>query len=706
MSDRLLVRLERGLALAAAAMALVTLLVSFPTSLFVVFWTGGGSFFLPFTVFLFIVVWLVAPREPRNPVVRFMTLAACLAGVHALGETLAVLVGDPAAIASNEVPARFDPVVSWLLGLSSATGFAALFLFLTFGLLLFPHGRFSSPRWRWVGSLAVVGLVVVSLGAMWSYRPWSTVASNSGPIYTTGVIVSLIAVLLSVLSLVRRFRESSGATHQQIKWIALGASPFVPVIVVGLFVGQDDPVAFSSLIFSATLFLIASYGIALIRYRLFDVDVVISRAIVLTGLAAFITLVYAVLVGAVGLLLGNAGATLPLSVAATVVVAVAFQPVRFRMRRWADRLVYGERATPYEVLSRFSARMRDAVSPEDLIPQMARLLTQGTGASRATVWMRNDGGFRPVANWPAEEQIPAPITDGADPKRTPGVDHFSPVEHDGEILGAVTVTMSRGEELTATGERLVDDLASQAGLVLRNARLTADLFDTIRQLRTSRQRLVTAQDEERRRLERDLHDGAQQQIIAVKMKVALARRSAQEGDTARAVQLLDEMSADTADAIETLRDLAHGIYPPMLEAEGLGPALTARARRAPLAVSVQTDGVGRYPPEVEAAIYFCVLEAVQNAVKYARCDLVTVALEQTGDGLTFEVRDEGVGFDADHRSVGRGLVNMADRLDALGGTLAVRSTPDEGTIVRGTLEVSPLVEGNIPRDAVAVRGAP
>ena len=429
---------------------------------------------------------------------------------------------------------------------------------------------------------------------------------------------------------------------------------------------------------------LGSYGIAVGKYRLFDIDLVISRTVVLAGLVGFITVVYAAVVGGVGLLFGSGtGTTLPLSIAATVMVAVAFQPLRIRMRRWADRLVYGERATPYDVLSSFSERMRDAVATEDVIPQMARLLTAGTGARPAIVWLKSGDELQPIAVWPEDDAALAPVRANDGEPSIPGADHLALVEHDGELLGAITVTMPRGEAMTATEERLVNDVAAQAGLVLRNARL-------IQELRSSRQRLVAAQDAERRRLERNLHDGAQQQLVALKIKLGLARRI---DDTTRRDEMLGALMEDADDAIHSLRDLAHGIYPPLLEAEGLQAALAAQAAKAPLAVAVTANGLGRYSADVEAAVYFCVLEAIQNIVKYAKAGSARLTITAANGRLIFEVADDGTGFDSRTQPPGRGLINMADRLEALGGALEIRSTPGQGTTIRGSLAAAAAKPG-------------
>jgi signal transduction histidine kinase len=221
-------------------------------------------------------------------------------------------------------------------------------------------------------------------------------------------------------------------------------------------------------------------------------------------------------------------------------------------------------------------------------------------------------------------------------------------------------------------------------LVLKNVGLTAELLQRLEDLRASRQRLVAAQDEERRRLERNLHDGAQQNLVALKVKLGLAEAFA-EKDPARAKQLVGELKSDADDALETLRDLARGIYPPMLADKGLAAALESQARKATIPVEIDADSVDRYPQETEAAVYFCVLEALQNVQKYAHATRASVRLSQEGGALSFEVEDDGDGFDPETVKRGAGLTNMADRLDALGGKLEVAASAGSGTRLLGSI---------------------
>jgi signal transduction histidine kinase len=261
---------------------------------------------------------------------------------------------------------------------------------------------------------------------------------------------------------------------------------------------------------------------------------------------------------------------------------------------------------------------------------------------------------------------------------------LEPVRHQGELLGALSITKRPGESITPNEEKLVRDLAAQAGLVMRNVTLTDQLMATIEELRASRQRLVTAQDEGRRRIERNLHDGAQQQIVALTVKLRLLAQVV-DRDPEAAKSMAADLQSDAGDALEQLRDLARGIYPPLLADQGLVAALEAQARKASVPTQVRSDGIGRYPQDTEAAVYFCVLEALTNVAKYSGATRAEVSLAQTDGALGFAIVDDGVGFDTAETSYGTGLLGMADRLDALGGTLRVDSRRGEGTTVEGRI---------------------
>jgi signal transduction histidine kinase len=428
-------------------------------------------------------------------------------------------------------------------------------------------------------------------------------------------------------------------------------------------------------------------GVAILKYRLYDIDVVISRTLVYGALAIFITALYVGIAVGIGTLVGSGGKpNLGLSILATAIVAVGFQPLRERLQRIANHLVYGTRATPYEVLSEFSGRVAETYAADEVLPRMAMLLQEGTGAVAATVWLRTGDRLRPVATHPPEVDKGRQLqVSGQLLPEIAGADHAVPVLHQGELLGAISITKRRGESLTPIEEKLCRDLANQAGLVLKNVGLSAELPQRIEELRASRQRLVTAQDAERRRLERNLHDGAQQHLVALKVKLGLTEALLQR-DPERARTTLQQLKCDADEALETLRDLARGVYPPLLADKGLPVALESQARKAMVPTTVDSArATRRYPQDIEAAVYFCVLEALQNVQKYATASHVVIRLHGEGDQLRFDVEDDGCGFDPAAVRKGSGLVNTTDRLDALGGELHVDSRPGEGCRVRGSL---------------------
>ena len=484
--------------------------------------------------------------------------------------------------------------------------------------------------------------------------------------------------LASVGSLFLRFRRAEGIERQQIKWVAFGlAFAFVTIITGDFVLGGSG---FLSAIVGAAGFLAfpVSIGVAVLRFHLYDLDVVVRKTLVAGVLAVFVAVVYAAIVAVGSLLVGSNDTTI--AVIAAVVLAVAFQPVRVRARRFADRVVYGKRANPYEVLTEFSSRVGGAYATEDVVPRMAQILGEGAGAKVARVWLRVGRELRPSASWPSDATaLPNVSTDG-DAVPTMHGAYAAAVRDRGELLGALSVEMPASDPMTPDKERLVADLASQAGLVLRNVAL-------VEELRESRRRLVAAQDHERRKLERNIHDGAQQQLVALAVKARLARQFVAR-DPAKTEEMLGQIEAETQTALDDLRDLARGIYPPLLADKGLGSALDAQARKAPLPVRVDAEGVGRLPQDVEAAVYFSCLEALQNVAKYAAASEATIRITRSPTLLTFAVTDDGRGFDPTAMASGGGLEGLGDRLAAIGGTFDLRTAPGAGTTISGTVPVT------------------
>jgi signal transduction histidine kinase len=579
-----------------------------------------------------------------------------------------------------------------------------------FVLLLFPTGSLPSRRWRPVAWAAGIAMVAWALGN--SFAPVSVssgspsplgVAGPAGRVFTflsgVGGPLLVVAGVAAIVSLAFRYRRAGTVEREQLKWLVYAGGLIVAATLAVILIGYIGPGGnavnnLQNAITSGAVALVPiAIGIAIFRYRLYDIDVVINKTVVYGALAVFITGVYVgIVVGVGSLVQRGARPSLALSIAATAVVAVAFQPVRERVQRLANRLVYGRRATPYQVLADFAGRMADAYAAEDLLPRMAKILAEGTGATRADVWLKSGEVFGDGAAWPADAPLlpPARATAAGVPA-CPAANRILPVRYQGEVLGALSVSKRPGESLTPTEDRLLADLADQVGLVLKGAGLREQLLARLEEIRASRQRLVAAQDSERRRIERNIHDGAQQQLVALAIKLSITE-SMIGTDIDGEREMLAELRQDAAGAVEDLRDLARGIYPPLLASGGLTVALEAQAKKATVPTVVTADGVGRYPQDVEAAVYFCVLEALQNVAKYAGASRAEVKLTASGHDLRFEVSDDGSGFDPGTRAYGTGLQGMADRLQAHGGSLDVRSSPGAGTTVTGRLPW-PVLEG-------------
>lgn len=565
--------------------------------------------------------------------------------------------------------------------------------------LFFPDDRLPSRRWRpllWA-CVGVILAIAATLAVAMPPRPagrtiGDQVHSEIPPSVEslTGALFGLMVILgIGVLaSVVVRYRRSRGTTRQQLEWLLLAVILVVPALLFlmtfQLLEGGESQNPLVYLGFSLAVVPIPlAMGAAIVRHRLFDIDVVVSRSLVYAGLAGFITAVYIGVVVGVGRLAGAGDEpSFLLQVAATAFVAVLFQPVRRALQRWANRLVFGQRATPYQVLAEFS-RQATRSSDNATLESVARLLAQGTGADPATVWLRIGSRLEAVAAHPGPPPDITFETDGGELPVLPG-DLSVPVRQGGDLLGALTIDKPRGDSATDTDRDLTERLAAGVGVLLRNLRLTAELKERLEELSRSRQRIVDAQDDARRRMERDIHDGAQQQLVALKIKLGLARTLADRAGAEKTAGLAGQLAADADGAVETLRELARGIYPPLLESEGLAMAVESQAKKAPLPVTVHASGLRRYEPGTEAAIYFCILEALNNVAKYADATSAHVRIDDDGD-LAFTVEDDGSGFDPASVNGGSGLTGMADRIDTLGGRLEVSSRPGHGTVVSGSV---------------------
>jgi signal transduction histidine kinase len=407
------------------------------------------------------------------------------------------------------------------------------------------------------------------------------------------------------------------------------------------------------------------------------------------GLAGFVLGVYVVVVLGGGALVGRTSSpSLPLSVAATTIVALAFEPVQRRVQATSSGLLSGGQSSPYDVLRRFPETATGSYPTEELPAEMAKLLGEGTGAEWTQVWLTVQGQLTLSASWPADAVAAEP------PQVEPGSRDVTgdrrravAVRHAGTTLGVLRLQERPGSPLTSVEERLFTGLAVQAGLVLRLVGLRAELALrheqlAVRagQLRASRDRLIEVQDSERRRLERDIHDGAQQHLVALSVSLRLAATLAPRSPE-RATKVLAGQAVAAGAAIDTLVGLSRGIYPRALAEQGLVAALDAAAAVSPIPVRVDATEVPRLPTEIEAALYFCCQEASQNATKHSQARQVTVTVRVVDAAVSVTVEDDGDGFDVDLVEPGSGLTNMRDRADAVGGQLIVTSVVGRGTVV-------------------------
>jgi hypothetical protein len=435
---------------------------------------------------------LVASRMPRNAVGWLFLSCASLAAVTFLSDEFAkwTLVTHPGHL----------PGGRWAAWVSSWSWLLFLIPFLIFVPLLFPDGHLASRRWRPVAWVAAVALGLASLSiALSPGVPEDSSFDAVNPVGIEGaktllsavsgaaLLVLLVCLILAVISLVQRYRRAVGEERARFKWFVYGVSVLIGTFLLNLFGGDAGwtRVTFDLGIVAVPI----GAGIAILRHRLYDIDVVINRTIVVAALAVFVTVVYAALVVGIGAAVVGSRSNTFLTLLAAVVIAVAFQPVRTRAQHFANRMVFGERATPYEVLSEFADRVGRGYAGDDLLQQMAKTIGEGVGGSAAYVWLRVGSELQAAGAWPNDAfKLPnVPIADAEVPT-IPGAHGVYPVRHGGELLGALSVSTSRGERMSQTEDKLVADLAAQAGLVLRNVRL-------IEELRASRQGTVALGEE-------------------------------------------------------------------------------------------------------------------------------------------------------------------------------------------------------------------
>jgi signal transduction histidine kinase len=576
------------------------------------------------------------------------------------------------------------PGGEWMAWFRTWSWYLAATLMLVLVPLLFPDGRLPSRAWRpvvWV-IFAVSGLyctvtalTVQPVGVL--LPAWLVPVSTqvAGMTQVGGAVAAAGA-------LVARYRASSIVVRQQIKWLAVVAVLEVALWIISLipafFIYHVPPYrvpVLEILIPLSLLGLPLAIGIAVFRYRLYEVDVVIGRAVVYAVLAIFVTVSYVAVVGGAGLIV-EGRFNLVLSVIVTALVAVAFQPVRERADRLAARLVYGRRGSPYEVLANLTRQTSDAESVDEVLSGVAAAVAQGVGATAVRVALLLPGGVNRTGAWPAGAAI--------DPNARRAI-----IGRADSPIGEVEITLPSGESLGGSEERLLAAVAAQADVSLRRLRLAAELAERVDELAASRTRMAQAEERGRRRLERDLHDGVQQEVVALIAKLRLARIQIQR-DPTRVDSTLQEAQGEAGQMLTDLRELARGIHPAVLGSRGLVEAIEAVASRMPIDVSVNADDrvrSTRYAEEIEGAAYFTVTEGLANVLKHSGASEASVTISAADFGISLRLADDGCGFDPD-RGGYTGLQGLRDRLEAVGGSLRVDSG-SSGTTLAARLPARP-----------------
>ncbi|MFW2383346.1 MAG: sensor histidine kinase [Acidimicrobiales bacterium] len=639
--------------------------------------------------------WMILPRQPRNRSVWAYTVAAFFGGLYSTA--LAVLVLSIPESVEVEQGTLIPADLVWQAAVAATTmsaGWIPSFLLpLTIGLLLFPDGQLPSPRWRWalrfqVASLSLAVLLATAANNPWSTRPIPTPGGTLGTIAEIFVNLALLSALLGVASLVARYRSGDAIIRHQIQWIAFGGALLVTGellkrVIWGGFTGSTTTTVETIINLVPLILLIGSFWMAVTKYRLYEIDVVISKSVTYLGLGAVITGLYVLVVVGPLLVIGASdddGPGLLLPILATGAVAIVFEPVRVRMQRLANRLVYGERASPHEVLSQVTARLADATAGSGT-DELARLVAEGTGADQAVVWLFSEETFTPDGVWERDGSVlgaPEPVDDVPNDDLTMS----KVVVHRDVVFGAVTIVKPRTDPVTPADRELVTDVAAGSGLLLRNLHLNRELIDRAAEVRESRRRLIAAQDAERHRLERDLHDGAQQRVVALKVKLGIARTIADREGAAVIAEKLEALGESVQGAVDDLRAVAHGIYPPLLESDGLTAALRTVERTSTLKVELETVDVERYERTIEETAYFCVTETLERA-RMSGATTARVGVAGHNGSLITEIDVGSLETELDLRSI-------TDRLDAAGGTLTVEGRRNDGPSIVTSIPVSQL----------------
>jgi signal transduction histidine kinase len=675
---------------AVAAVGTVVVLVAFASM-----WWRGRPLDVQYGLYMFhngptalLLFWLgrlVLLRRRGSNVGGVLFAIAVLGSVHiavaAWADVAIVEYGYTDAITYDHplIPADMPLSASIPLWIMNWLWVPQVVLAVTILPLIFPDGRLPGRRWRIAVWLSCTGAVLVVAATVIDGWPTSTWPVEEPPtvvtaLFATGGPILLVAAVLGFVAMVVQWRRSTAERRDQFRVVGITVGVFA-LVSIATYPWQRVWIPAVLVMFYV---LLAAYALAAARYRLHDLEPVFGKAAVATILSVLVAAVYLTIVVGIGSIIGRSSDNALLPLIAVGLVALLIEPARRRARRLVDRILFRRKADRTEVVSRLAERGTTSANAVDMLTDVVELLIRSTGAERAEAWLERDG----------HQDLMATAGSG-----TWGVAALvAPMANQEHVFGELRLFAHAAADLTPDARHILGDTAHVVGTAVHNARLTAQLQDQLHELRASRRRLIEAHDTARRGLERDIHDGAQSRLISLRLRIgALKARNNSVADHPMTSEL-DTLAGEIDAAVGSLRDLARGLHPPILDQSGLVDALRAHVRYLPVPVTVRSHDVGRYEGAVESAAYFSCLEAVQNALRHSGAGAITIDIVADEKTMRFTVSDDGTGFDTAAIRPGTGLANIGDRMSALGGDLRIDSAAGRGTRVTGTVPAHPTAE--------------
>ena len=630
---------------------------------------GSGAYGL-WLVTMAAVGGLIAARKPDNAVGWIVLSIGTLGAAGSFADNF---VG---ATLPTEGPTALVRAGAWIGHWIEIPAFGLL----AFLLLLFPTGHLLGPRWRSLAWVAGVSLAVGTAAVAFYPGPLDALPELDNPlgfsaaepaldvIRNVAPFAEIVAALAGIASLVIRFRGAQGIERRQIAWLTYAAAILLVTLAFAAMATDETNDLSFFIAMVGLLGVPVAIGIAMLRHRLYDIDVVVNRTIVYAGLTACVVAFYILIVGSMGALLQRRVSLIP-ALIATGIVAIAFQPLRGILQSMVDRAMYGDRKDPYAALAELGKKLEAAFSPEDVLPSIVDTVSRSLKVPYVSIDLGEGPTYRTAASVgsPTENTLELPLL------------------HQGSRVGRLVVGERRGDELSRADKSLLEDLARQGGVAAHAVQLTEDL-------RRSREELLATREEERRRIRRDLHDGLGPELAGIALGLGAARNNMRT-DAATAAAQLAKLEAQVKEATRVVRDLVEGLRPPTLDELGLVGAIRQKAavlnsgNGAPQLTVDAPDDLPTLPAAVEVAALRITLEALTNATRHSGATTCTVQVE-VGDDLIVRIEDDGRGI-ADDAAAGVGLTSMKERASELGGSLAIDARSPAGTMVTATLPLGP-----------------